>query len=218
METEQVDLILDGLTGLTAQVSVVDAGSGRGGTSFMIHDRYGCRVDGVNFCRHHLDFAENLSKQRGCDQHVRFHYANMVDTGLPEGTYDAVVTNETTMYVDLVEAFTEFARLLTPGGRYVGVTWCWDDLTGPRSPAIDAIDEHYVCNINARSAYILAMLEAGLIPTQIQDLTQDAIPYWELRSASQHRTGVEPHFLNGYRTGALRYVAFTAYRRRHSED
>ncbi|MBO4206264.1 SAM-dependent methyltransferase [Micromonospora echinofusca] len=212
LETEQVGLILDPLAALTPQSRVLDAGSGRGGTSFMIHDRYGCRVDGVNFCKHHIAFAEQLAEQRRCADKVNFHYANMAQTPFEDASFDAVVSNETTMYVDLSEAFREFARLLRPGGRYVLVTWCQNDAVADDSPEVRQIDEHYVCHIHKRSTYLRALAENGLVPALVQDLTAEAIPYWELRSNSRLKTGVEDPFLAGYRSNSLNYLVIAADR------
>ncbi|MEW9551204.1 cyclopropane-fatty-acyl-phospholipid synthase family protein [Nonomuraea sp. NPDC050783] len=212
MESEQVELILDGLGAVPANARVLDAGSGRGGTSFILHDRLGCRVDGVNFCEHHIAFSRKLAEARGCGDSVRFHYANMTATGFPDASYQYVVSNETTMYVDLFEAFHEFARLLEPGGRYVLVTWCANDAVAASgaSPEIDAINDHYVCRIHPRSTYMRALAANGLVPSKVRDLTAEAIPYWELRSHSELRTGVESAFLQGYRSNRLNYLLVAA--------
>ncbi|MEG3636762.1 SAM-dependent methyltransferase [Micromonospora palythoicola] len=212
MENEQVELILDALDGLPPNARVMDAGSGRGGTSFMVHERYGCRVDGVNFCTHHIEFAERLAEQRKCADKVNFHYANMAKTPFESGSFDAVVSNETTMYVDLNEAFAEFSRLLRPGGRYVLVTWCQNDAVADKSDEVAAIDEHYVCHIHKRSAYLKALSDNGLVPSRVLDLTSEAIPYWELRENSALKTGVEAPFLAGYRTNSLNYLVIAAER------
>jgi geranyl diphosphate 2-C-methyltransferase len=84
---------------------------------------------------------------------VRFHFRNMLDTGFGTGCMRAIWTNETTMYVDLMELYTEFARLLEYGGRYVCITGCFNDVTGGRVSAVSKIDEHYTCNIHPRSEY-----------------------------------------------------------------
>jgi geranyl diphosphate 2-C-methyltransferase len=214
MENDQVSLVLDALTGLSPHDRVLDAGSGRGGTSFMMYDRYGCRVDGVNFCTHHIAFAERLARQRACADKVAFHYANMARTPFEDRSFDAVVTNETTMYVDLFETFREFARLLVPGGRYVLVTWCANDAAGgpEAAPEVAVIDAHYVCHIHRRSTYFQALAANGLVPSRVFDLTAEAVPYWELRSQSRLRTGVEAAFLAGYRRNVLNYLVIAAER------
>ncbi|MEU1050737.1 methyltransferase domain-containing protein [Streptomyces sp. NPDC005897] len=219
MESEQVALIHDGLGDLSPSARVLDAGSGRGGTSFMVHDRFGCRVDGVNFCEHHLAFSQELAARRGCADSVRFHYANMVATPFPNASFQYVVTNETTMYVDLFEAFAEFSRLLEPGGRYVLVTWCQNDaVTAPgTSPEVDAINTHYVCHIHPRSTYFRALAANGLVPSTVRDLTAEAMPYWELRSHSELSTGVETPFLDGYRLNRLNYLVIVAEKAKTTE-
>lgn len=210
METDQVELVLDGLAPLSPQARVLDGGSGRGGTSYLINQRFGCSVTGVNFCSHHIEFAERLGRERGWDENVSFLYGNMTDTGLPAGSFDAVVTNETTMYIDLDEGFGEFARLLRPGGRYVCVTWCANDAVTSRSDAVDYIDRHYVCHIHRRSAYLRALAANNLVPSTVLNLTAEAIPYWQLRSQSGHRTGVEQAFLDGHESGELNYLVIVA--------
>ncbi|MFE2044589.1 SAM-dependent methyltransferase [Streptomyces sp. NPDC059477] len=212
MENDQVNLILDRLGPVPARARVLDAGSGRGGTSFAIHDTFGCAVDGVNFCTHHIDFARRLAERRGAAASVRFTYANMVATPFPDASFQYVVTNETTMYVDLFEAFREFARLLEPGGRYVLATWCANDAVALDTPEVKAIDEHYVCHIHPRSTYFEALAASGLAPIEVTDFTQDAIPYWELRNHCDLRTGVETPFLDGHRSNTLNYLTITAER------
>ena len=133
MENRQTELILDALAPLRPDGRVLDAGSGRGGTAFMLHDRFGCHVDGVTLSAYQVEFASRLARERGSAGRVAFHLRNMVRTGFGTGTFDGVVTNETTMYVDLFEAFKEFSRLLAFGGRYVCITGCYNDVTGGRS-------------------------------------------------------------------------------------
>lgn len=212
LESEQVFLILDHLGDLRPEHRVMDAGSGRGGTSFMIHDRYGCHVDGINFSEYQIGFAETLAEQRGCQDRVRFHHENMACTSFPDGHFDRVVSNETTMYGDLYEFFAEFARVLTPGGRYVAVTWCRDDAVEFTTPDVEEIDQHYVCHIHRRSTYFKALAAAGLAPRHVEDFTRRALPYWELRQQSALKTGVERPYLSAYRAGHMNYLLIVAER------
>jgi geranyl diphosphate 2-C-methyltransferase len=77
METDQVDLIVEGLGPLPAGAHVMDGGSGRGGTSFIIARSLQANVTGINFCRHHIEFAEQIARERGWSNRVGFHFANM---------------------------------------------------------------------------------------------------------------------------------------------
>ena len=213
LENEQVKAILTALGPLSPQDRVLDAGSGRGGTSFLINERFGCQVDGVSFARYQVDFSQHLAAERGCVDQVRFHYQNMVATEFPDQHFQRVVTNETTMYVDPFEAFQEFARVLAVGGCYVLATWCCNDALVPSCREIEEIDKHYVCHIHRRSTYFQALAANGLVPSLVMDLTAEAVPYWELRSESSFRTGIERAFLDSHRARHLNYLIVVADRR-----
>jgi geranyl diphosphate 2-C-methyltransferase len=211
LETAQADLLLDQLGPVGADDRLLDAGSGRGGTSLMAHARFGCQVDGVSISEYQVGFANEQAEAHGAADQVRFHFRNMLDTGLPTGAFRGMWTNETTMYVDLTELYTEATRLLRPGGRYVCITGCSDDVTG-RSASVRRIDEHYNCKIHPRSGYFQAMAATGLVPAKVLDLTPDTIPYWELREQSPVRTGIEEPFLTAYREGSFHYLLIVADR------
>jgi geranyl diphosphate 2-C-methyltransferase len=212
LESAQAELLLDHLGRVKPDERVLDAGSGRGGTSLMAHQRFGCHVDGVTISEYQAGFANIQAEQRGVAERVRFHLRNMLDTGLPTGSCRAVWNNESTMYVDLFSLFNEVSRVLVPGGRYVCVTGCSNDVTGGRSRAVSRIDAHYVCNIHPRSEYFRAMAASQLVPINVIDLTLDTIPYWELRAKSSVATGIEEPFLSAYREGSFHYLLIAADR------
>lgn len=212
LETAQADVLLDHLGDIGADDHLLDAGSGRGGTSFMANARFGCHVDGVSISEQQVAFANDQATQRGVADKVRFHFRNMLDTRLETGSRRAIWTNETTMYVDLFDLFAEFSRLLEYGGRYVCITGCSNDVTGMRSKAVSKIDEHYTCNIHPRSEYFKALAASNLVPMQVIDLTPDTIPYWELRAKSSVATGIEDPFLTAYKEGSFHYLLIAADR------
>jgi len=211
IENEQVDILLKGLGDLPPTARVMDGGSGRGGSAFLVNRKFGCEVVGINFCKHHIEFSERLAAEKhGVADKVTFKFANMCDTGLPAGSFDAVYTNETDMYIDVYEAYAEFSRLLRPGGRYVCVTWCANDSLTTDSQAVRDIDKHYDCRITSRSDHFKALAANGLVPTQVWELTEEAIPYWELRIHLDLATGVEQPFLDGHRGNELQYLVIIA--------
>lgn len=211
LETAQADLLLDHLGAIGPGDRLMDGGSGRGGTSFMANERFGCQVDGVTISQYQVGFANDQAVRRDVADQVRFHFRNMLDTGFDTGSRRGIWTNETTMYVDLFELFAEFSRLLEPAGRYVCVTGCYNDVTG-RSSAVRRIEEHYVCNIHPRGEYFMAMAANRLVPLAVIDLTPQTIPYWELRAQSSLATGIEEAFLTAYREGSFHYLLVAADR------
>lgn len=212
LEHAQSDLLLDHLGPLGAGDRVLDAGSGRGGNSFLANLRFGCQVDGVSISQYQVDFATEQAEQRGVTDQVRFHFKNMLNTGLPDGSRQGIWTDETTMYVDLFELFAEFGRLLPRGGRYVAITGCYNDTLGGPSEAVRTIDEHYSCKIHPRSRYFAALAANNLVPVNVFDLTDATIPYWELRQKSSIATGIEEAFLTGYRERSFQYLLISADR------
>ncbi|MGW4368263.1 geranyl diphosphate 2-C-methyltransferase [Nocardia takedensis] len=210
LETAQADLLLDHLGDVRPGDRLLDGGSGRGGTSIMANQRFGCRVDGVTISEYQVGFANEQAAARGVEDRVRFHFRNMLDTGFEAASMRGIWTNETTMYVDLFDLFAEFSRLLRPGGRYVCVTGCSNDVTGGRSSSVSWIDAHYGCMIHPRSEYFRAMADNGLTPISVIDLTPATIPYWELRTESELATGVETPFLTSYKEGSFQYLLIAA--------
>ena len=212
LETAQADVLLDNLGMIRAEDRVLDAGSGRGGTSIMAHARFGCRVDGVTISEYQADFANDQAERRGWSDQVEFHLRNMLDTGFADGQFKAVWTNETTMYVDLFDLYREFRRVLPRGGRYVCITGCYNDVVGEKSPSVRQIDEQYICNVHGRSTYFKALAANRLVPIKVLDLTPQTIPYWELRRQSSVKTGIEEAFLGAYREGSFHYLLIVADR------
>ncbi|MEW2635704.1 geranyl diphosphate 2-C-methyltransferase [Streptomyces sp. NPDC048389] len=212
LETAQAQLLLDHLGEVSSDDRLLDAGSGRGGTSFMAHQRFGCQVDGVSISEYQVAFANDQARERGVADRVQFHFRNMLDTGFEAGSRQAIWNNESTMYVDLFELFAEHARQLEFGGRYVCITGCSNDVTGGRSKAVSRIDEHYTCNIHTRSQYFKALAANGLAPINVIDLTPATIPYWELRAKSSVATGIEEPFLTAYKEGSFHYLLIAADR------
>jgi geranyl diphosphate 2-C-methyltransferase len=212
LESAQADVLLDHLGAVSRDDRLLDGGSGRGGTSFMANQRFGCQVDGVTISEQQVEFASGQAERRGVADRVRFHFRNMLDTGFESDSYRGIWTNETTMYVDLFALFSEFSRLLEYGGRYVCITGCYNDLTGGRSKAVSQIDERYTCSVHPRSEYFTAMAANNLVPINVVDLTAQTIPYWELRANSSVATGVESSFLTAYREGSFHYLLIAADR------
>lgn len=212
LETAQADLLLDNLGTIRPGDRLLDAGSGRGGTSVMAHARFGCRVDGVTISEYQAEFANEQAARRGWSESVRFHLRNMLGTGFADHQFQAVWTNETTMYVDLFDLYREFRRLLPRGGRYVCITGCYNDVRGEKSPPVRQIDDHYLCNVHGRSTYFKALATNGLVPIKVLDLTPQTIPYWELRKRSAVRTGIEDAFLTAYRDESFHYLLIVADR------
>ncbi|MEO3870005.1 geranyl diphosphate 2-C-methyltransferase [Nonomuraea sp. B12E4] len=212
LESVQAETLLAHLGPLRPEDRVMDAGSGRGGSSILVNLRQGCQVDGVSISESQVAFANDQARKRGVDDKVRFHFRNMLDTGFPTGAFQAIWNNESTMYVELSQLFAEHARLLRRGGRYVCITGCYNNAYGLPSRAISQINAHYICDIHPRSTYFAEMAANRLVPISVVDLTAATIPYWELRAKSHLATGIEDAFLDAYKSGSFQYLLIAADR------
>jgi geranyl diphosphate 2-C-methyltransferase len=212
LESAQTDFLIGHLGALGAGDRVLDAGSGRGGSSFAVNLRFGCQVDGVSISQAQVAFANEQAARRGVSEKVRFHFSNMLDTGFETGAFRAIWNNESTMYVELALLFAECSRLLRRGGRYVCVTGCYNDAYGLPSKAVSEINAHYICDIHPRSTYFRELAANRLVPVNVVDLTAATIPYWELRARSTLATGIEQAFLDAYTSGSFQYLLIAADR------
>jgi geranyl diphosphate 2-C-methyltransferase len=210
LESAQAEFLLDHLGPIRPEHRMLDSGCGRGGTSIMAHERFGNRQDGISISREQVAFATGQAELRGIQDAVRFHFRNMLDTGFDPATFQAIWNNESTMYVDLDALFAEYARIISPGGRYVAITGASNDSFGLPSKSVCDINARYVCNIHPRSEYFKALAANGFVPIDVVDLTESTIPYWELRAQSSVATGVEDPFLTAYKEGSFQYLLIAA--------
>ncbi|MDH6127356.1 geranyl diphosphate 2-C-methyltransferase [Kitasatospora sp. GP82] len=211
LEGNQADYLLSQLGDLGPEDRILDAGSGRGGTSFMANLRFGCQVDGISISEEQVKFANDQAEERGVAGKVAFHFRNMLHNDFPDAAFRAIWNNESTMYVDLHKLFAEHSRVLQPGGRYVTITGCYNDVHGRQpSRAVSQIDAHYICDIHPRSDYFAAMSANDLVPISVVDLTAATIPYWELRAKAAVASGIESAFLTAYKEGSFHYLMIAA--------
>ncbi|MFC7967031.1 geranyl diphosphate 2-C-methyltransferase [Streptomyces cinereoruber] len=212
LESAQTDVLLDHLGDIGHEDTLVDAGCGRGGSSVMAHQRFGCKVEGVTLSSAQADFGNRRAKELGIEDHVRARVCNMLDTPFEKGSVAASWNNESSMYVDLDDLFAEHARFLKVGGRYVTITGCWNPKYGQPSKWVSQINAHFECNIHSRREYLRAMADNRLVPQAVVDLTPETLPYWELRATSSLVTGIEEAFIESYRDGSFQYVLIAADR------
>ncbi len=196
------------LRNLTAGMRGLDAGCGRGGSSILINQRFGCRLDGVTLSPYQADFANKLVQEMGVDE-LRFHQANMMALPFKDNCFDFVWAVESTEHApDLGEMFAEFGRVAKPGAKLVIITGCGNPEHPEGQRFIEAINEWYRIQIHPAQEYLDAAQRTGWELIESEDLTPETIPYWDLRTRSNHRTGVEK-FNAAYKSGAGEYRLFS---------
>ena len=107
------------LAGITADMSVLDVGSGVGGPARFLAATYGCRVTGVDLSEPFVDAARYLTKRTGQSARVAFESASALDLPFDDGDFDVVLLQHVAMNIaDRARLYGEIRRVLKPGGKF----------------------------------------------------------------------------------------------------
>src|SRR6516165_2816085 len=107
------------LAGLTADMSILDVGSGVGGPARFLAATYGCRVTGVDLSASFVDAARYLTKRTGQSERVSFETAGALDLPFDDGYFDVALLQHVAMnIVDRARLYREIRRVLKPGGKF----------------------------------------------------------------------------------------------------
>jgi sarcosine/dimethylglycine N-methyltransferase len=107
------------LAGITADMSVLDVGSGVGGPARFLAATYGCRVTGVDLSEPFVDAARYLTGRAGLGGEVSFQTASALELPFDDGRFDAVLLQHVAMNIsDRARLYCEIRRVLKTGGRF----------------------------------------------------------------------------------------------------
>lgn len=215
--------------GLSANPRVLDAGCGLGGTIFRWQEHVGGTYDGLTLSPEQQRRASEEAVRRGVSDACHFHLRSYHDP-LTAPARDAVIAIESLAHSpDPVDAVSNFARGLAPGGLVLVV----DDMPEPMASArlLAGFKDGWQCPVLADAAgFHAAMTGAGLSVIHDEDLTPRLRPRplaWlqvligvfglaRMIAPSRGAKDVIGAFLGGfylealYRTGGMRYRLMVA--------
>lgn len=108
------------IANLKASDLVLDVGCGLGGTARYLSEHYKCHVKGIDLTEAYILAGTELTTLVNLSGRVRLHYGSAL--GLPDEDeqFDIVLTQHVQMNVfDKHRFYSEIARVLKPGGRFI---------------------------------------------------------------------------------------------------
>jgi SAM-dependent methyltransferase len=107
------------LAGITADMSVLDVGSGVGGPARFLAATYGCQVTGIDLSEPFVDAARYLTARTGQSERVSFETASALELPFDDRHFDVVLLQHVAMNIsDRVRLYGEIHRVLKSGGRF----------------------------------------------------------------------------------------------------
>jgi sarcosine/dimethylglycine N-methyltransferase len=107
------------LAGITAEMSVLDVGSGVGGPARFLAETYGCRVTGVDLSEPFVDAARYLTERTEQSGRVSFETASALELPFDDGRFDLVLLQHVAMNISArAQLYREIRRVLQSGSRF----------------------------------------------------------------------------------------------------
>ncbi|MDX8514069.1 class I SAM-dependent methyltransferase [Mesorhizobium captivum] len=107
------------LAGITADMAVLDVGSGVGGPARFLAATYGCNVTGVDLSEPFVEAAVYLTERTGQGAKVLFKAGSALALPFGDGGFDVVLLQHVAMNIaDRPLLYREIRRMLKPGGKF----------------------------------------------------------------------------------------------------
>lgn len=215
--------------------SVCDIGSGYGASARHVAARFRAKVTALTIVPAQLAYAESLPATEGGPTYL---LRDWLDNRLPAESFDAAYAIESTEHMeDKARAFSEAARVLKPGGRFVICAWIAAENAKPweRRHLLEPIcSEGRLPGMGTETDYRELLLQAGFVVEEATDISRAVRGTWTLclrgvlrrlftdskgrafllSTASRNRVFLltMARIWLAYRTGAMRYVVFRSRR------
>jgi sarcosine/dimethylglycine N-methyltransferase len=107
------------LAGITADMSVLDVGSGVGGPARALAATYGCQVTGIDLSEPFVEAARYLTERTRQSERVSFQAGSALELPFDDGRFDAVLLQHVAMNIaDRAQLYREIRRVLKVGGKF----------------------------------------------------------------------------------------------------
>lgn len=103
---------------------VLDIGCGVGGPALTIAAHSGAHITGVSITPRQIEIARQRAAERGLEKLTQFEVADAMALPFADGSFDAAYVFDASCHMPDKAAFCrETARILRPGGTFLGLDW-----------------------------------------------------------------------------------------------
>ena len=95
---------------------VLMVGCGTGFSACYLAKKIGCEVVGIDIAKLSIEKAKERARRQGVSERAEFRVGDAYALPFKAGTFDAVITEFVSQFLDRGRALKEFARVLKPGG------------------------------------------------------------------------------------------------------
>ena len=132
---------------ITSDTRVLEVGCGTGYNAALIAKEFGCKVVGVDIAELSVEKARARAVKEGLTGQVEFQTGDAYSLPFEPESFDVIITEFVSQFLDMQLSLAEFFRVLRPGG-VVGINEMCKDNEIPEKPAADILDaEHVIANI-----------------------------------------------------------------------
>jgi SAM-dependent methyltransferase len=124
------------LAGFQPEQQVLDVGCGVGTSAIAIAHRFGATVSAVDISPIMLTRARSNVQHAGLTGQVTVTSGDILALDFPDNTFDRVVAEAVTMFVDRPRAVQELLRVCKPGGRVLATEFFWRESPTPEAREI----------------------------------------------------------------------------------
>jgi ubiquinone/menaquinone biosynthesis C-methylase UbiE len=150
-----------------ANLSILDIGCGVATTAIQVARRFGGAVTAVDVSPIMLERARHAVRAAGLTGSVTVEEGDILALRFPDASFERVIAEAVTMFVERPKAARELVRVCRPGGRVLATEFFWHR---PPTPAAREIFLGQVCpgmQVDVQDDWVRLYQEASLEEIQV---------------------------------------------------